>query len=305
MLDDPTGMSLHGAVDLSGLVRKNAAPSPGAPGGASSSETALVRDITEAQMADIVTLSQTVPVILEFYGQGHQPALGALVESFGGRLALATIDVATAPELVQGLQITGIPTVFAVIAGRPAPLFQGLPPEDDIRKVFTDVLSAAQQAGVTGRLDAEPQETTSDDPQEPQWLTAAHEALRANDFEAARAAYTAGLAGDPKNAEALSGLGRVDLLQRIHSSGKTPDAIRQDAADDPANQDAQFLVADLDVAGGHVEDALRRLLNLFADADDDDAKARIRGRLVELFDAVGPTHPAVISARQKLSSLLY
>lgn len=309
MAIDPQNMSLHGAVDLSGLVRKNTPPPPGQTPPGPAAENALVRDITEAQMSDIVTLSQSVPVILEFYGQGHQPALGPIVETFGGRLVLATIDVASSPELVQGLGISGIPTVFAIIQGRPAPLFQGIPEEDDVKRLFAEVLQVASQAGVTGRVEPPADADTPDDQDgaevgPPAWLTEAETALAANDFDAAHAAYTAGLATDSKNADALTGVARIGVLRRIYDSGKDADTIRQEAAQNPTALDQQFLVADLDVAGGHLDDALRRLLQLFAEADGDTRPA-IRERLVELFDAGGVSHPAVIAARQQLTSLLY
>jgi len=307
MAIEPSSMFLQGAVDLSGLVRKNAAPAPGHNPPPPATPDALVRDITEAQMAEIVTLSQTVPVIVEFYGQGQTPALGAIVESFGGRLVLATIDVATSPELVKGLGVSGIPTVFAIIQGRPAPLFQGIPPEEDIRRLFAEVLQVASQAGVTGQIDTDGQ--TSDDLEPtpdatPSWLTEATAALQVNDFDGALAAYTAGVAADPKNSEAVTGAARVELLRRVYDSGKDQDTIRREAADQPDSLEAQFLVADLDVAGGHLEDAFRRLLGLFAAADEETRKP-IRERLIELFEASGVTHPAVIGARQQLTSLLY
>lgn len=300
MAVDPPSMSLQGAVDLSALVKKHASPPP-----APNAQSGLVRDVTESSMSDIVALSHTVPVILEFYGQGHQPALGPVVESFGGRLVLATIDVATSPELVRGLQITGIPTVFAIIQGRPAPLFQGIPPEDDIKRLFAEVLQVASQAGVTGLVDtAAPAETDSEAASEPAWLQAARTALAANDVDAARAAYQEGLQANSRDALALQGLARVELLTRIAASGKSAEEIRTEAATHPTDPSAQFLVADLDVSGGHLDDAFRRLLAFFSEADPD-TKPLIRDHLVGLFDVAGTAHPAVISARQQLTSLLF
>jgi putative thioredoxin len=304
-MNNPTPMNLQGAIDLSGLVKKNAQTAASPHGQPTGGDVGVVRDITEVQMAEIVDLSHNVPIILEFYGQGHSPALGPIVESFGGRLVLATVDVATSPELAQGLGISGIPTVFAVIQGRPAPLFQGLPPDDDIKKLFVELLQVAAQAGVTGQLDVgtkeapEPSETT-----EPDWLTQANDALATNNFEAAMVAFEAGLAADPRNPEALTGAARVMLLRRIHESGKTHDTIRQDAATDTTTVEAQLLVADLDVAGGHVDDAFRRLLALFTQVPAED-EARVREHLVGLFDVVGQSHPSVLAARQKLASLLF
>lgn len=301
MAVNPSSMSLHGAVDLSGLVKKHSTPPQ-----TQAAQSGLVRDVTEASMGEVVALSQDVPVILEFYGQGHQPTLGPTVESFGGRLVLATIDVSTSPELVKGLGVTGIPTVFAIIQGRPAPLFQGMPPEDDVKKLFAEVLQVASQAGVSGIVDTQegPPGPDGEKPSEPAWLERAQSALSENDLDGARLAYQEGLSGDPRNQDALLGLAQVELLARIRSAGKTAEEIRADAAAHPTDDRAQFLVADLDLAGGHLEDAFRRLLGLFAEADAE-RRPSIRDHLVGLFDAVGASHPAVIAARSQLTSLLF
>ncbi|HEY6798998.1 MAG TPA: tetratricopeptide repeat protein, partial [Agromyces sp.] len=65
-----------------------------------------------------------------------------------------------------------------------------------------------------------------------------------------------------------------------------------------------FAVADLDVAGGHVEDAFGRLLELFAQLPADE-RAPVRERLLELFALVGDADPRVIRARGQLASLLF
>ncbi len=303
-MSDPTNMSLRGAVDLSGLVRKNTRPAaPGTPPAAQSG--GIVQDVTEAQMADIVALSNTVPVILEFYGQGHAPVLGPLVESYRGRLALATVDVQKAVELVRGLGVSGIPTVFVIVQGRPAPLFQGMPPEADVRRVLDEVLTVAAQAGVTGVLEVAA-EDSEHSPEEsiPSWKTDAEAALAGNDFERARLSYQRAAELDPRNLDAHSGLARVDLLQRLFVSGLDAQTIRSRAADNPHDLEAQLLVADLDVSGGHLDDAFRRLLDVFAAADGD-SREGIKSRLLELFDAAGSSHPAALRARQALASLLY
>lgn len=303
-MSDPKNMSLRGAVDLSGLLRKNARPAPStSPSPAPSSM--LVQDVTEAQMGEIVALSNSVPVILEFYGQGHAPALGPLIESYQGRLVLVTVDVARATELVRGLGVSGIPTVFAILQGRPAPLFQGMPPEADARKVLDEVLTVAAQAGVTGSVEVGPAEQQGgEEATVPTWRREAEEALSRNDFDAARASYQIAVDQDPKNHDALTGLAQVALLHRIHASGLDATTIRSRAADTPGDVEAQLMVADLDMAGGHLDDAFRRLLDLFAGADED-KREPIKARLIELFDAAGPSHPATLRARQALASLLY
>ena len=98
------------------------------------------------------------------------------------------------------------------------------------------------------------------------------------------------------------GLAQVGLMRRLGS--QSADSIRQAAASQPGDLDAQLLVADLDISGGHLDDAFARLLTLFPTLDAD-AKERVRTRMLEYFDIAGPTHPSVISARGKLTSLLY
>ena len=90
--------------------------------------------------------------------------------------------------------------------------------------------------------------------------------------------------------------------------GRTRDAdlaaARSAAADAPDDIDAQLLVADLDVSGGHVQDAFDRLLELVKRLDGDD-RERVRERLLELFTVVGATDPRVASARRALATALF
>ena len=301
-IPDP-GPSFAGAVDLSALVNKAQAKDQPAPAQAG----AWVRDISEAEMSQIVELSNTVPVILEIYGQGVTPQLGGLVEKYGGKLLLATLDIDKAPQLVQALQIQGVPTVLAIIQGRPAPLFQGQAPEHEIAPVFDEVLKVAAQQGVTGVLPAPeaPEDEAPEAPGEPPLspeLQRAEDALMANDLDGAEAAYRDILRTKPADADAKAGLARVALLQRIAQAN--PDQVRQQAAQAPGNVDAGLLVADLDVSGGHLEDAFARLLGLYPAASPDH-KERLRERLLEYFEMVGPAHPAVVPARAQLTSLMF
>ncbi|WP_348533922.1 tetratricopeptide repeat protein [Homoserinibacter gongjuensis] len=68
--------------------------------------------------------------------------------------------------------------------------------------------------------------------------------------------------------------------------------------------DAQLRVADLDMSGGHVDDAFGRLLDLFTGASQPD-RDRIRTRLLDYFEIAGADDPRVTAARARLASLLY
>jgi putative thioredoxin len=94
----------------------------------------------------------------------------------------------------------------------------------------------------------------------------------------------------------------AQLLQR--TQGVDLRAAREKAAADPADVDAQVMVADLDLLGGHVDDAFNRLIEVVrrtADADRDKA----RTHLIALFGAVGDADPRVQRARRDLASALF
>src|SRR5690606_41213561 len=102
--------------------------------------------------------------------------------------------------------------------------------------------------------------------------------------------------------EAKGGLAQAELLQRVR--GLDPQQTRQAAADNPKDVAAQLAAADLDMVGGHVEDAFGRLVSTVQrTAGEDRDTARLR--LLELFEVVGPEDPRVVSARGALARVLF
>jgi putative thioredoxin len=289
-------------VDLSGLVKKNQVPP--APSGAAA-QNSLVRDVDDRTVAALVELSKTVPVILEVYGGEVTPVLGPIIESYQGRFVLGTVRGESAPELVRALQVEGIPTVLALIAGQPVPLFKGIPSEPEVRAILDQVLGFAQENGVTGQVD--PAVTDDSDSGEvetplPPLHQEAFDALSRNDLPAAKAAYQKALAEAPADTDAAAGLAQVELLERVYALDA--DVTRRNAADHPENVDHALAVADLDVSGGHTEDAFVRLLGVFATASEED-RERIRERLLTYFTLVGQAAPEVKKARTQLASLMF
>jgi putative thioredoxin len=300
--DPRLGPALAGAVDLSGLVKKNQVPP--APSGAAA-QNSLVRDVDDRTVAALVELSKTVPVILEVYGGEVTPVLGPIIESYQGRFVLGTVRGDSAPELVRALQVEGIPTVLALIAGQPVPLFKGIPSEPEVRAILDQVLGFAEENGVTGQVD--PAVTDDSDSGEvetplPPLHQEAFDALSRNDLPAAKAAYQKALAEAPADTDAAAGLAQVELLERVYALDA--DKTRRNAADHPENVDHALAVADLDVSGGHTEDAFVRLLGVFASASEDD-RERIRERLLTYFTLVGQAAPEVKKARTQLASLMF
>jgi putative thioredoxin len=194
--------------------------------------------------------------------------------------------------------------VVALIAGQPVPLFTGAVPEQQVREVFDQLLQVAAQNGVTGSVDAGTEKPGAEpaEPPLPPLHAEAYAAIEAGDYARAADAYERALAENPGDEDARAGLGQVLLLQRVE--GVDAGAVRGAAAAAPRDVAAQLAVADLDVAGGHVEDAFGRLLDLFT-AVDGDERVAVRERLVELFGLVGDADPRVGDARRRLASLLF
>jgi putative thioredoxin len=226
------------------------------------------------------------------------------VVELGGRVVLAKVDVDANPQLSQAFRAQSIPMVVALVAGQPVPMFTGAVPEQQVREVFAQLLQLAAQNGVTGSVAVDgdaPQEEPAEPPLPPLHAEA-FAAIEEGDYARAITAYEKALAENPRDAEARAGLGQVRLLDRVQ--GVDLQAARAAAASAPQDVAAQFAVADLDLAGGHVEDAYGRLLDLFAQLPADE-RTPVRERLLELFALVGDADPRVIAARGRLASLLF
>ena len=298
------GANLRGAVDLSSLVR------PSAPAGDSPVPAGgVVRSATDATFSQVLDLSATVPVVVEFFGQGIEPSLGALIATYGGRIALATVERTTNPQLVQAFQVQQVPTVAAVVGGRPMQLFTGMLGEPELRNVFDQLLQLAAQNGVVGTIAAGEAEADAEPVAEPlpPHHQEAYDAISAGDFPTAIREYETAIAQNPRDQLAVAGLAQVSLLHRLDglSADKArADAVRSTAAEKPDDIDSQLAVADLDASGGHLDDAFARLLDLFPTLDAA-AKNRVRARVLEYFEITGAQDPRVIAARRRLTGLLY
>ncbi|MER5449623.1 tetratricopeptide repeat protein [Streptomyces sp. NPDC002764] len=324
----PRNMSMSGVVDLAAVkaaqeakekaeqARAEAARQGGGPGAVSPAD--LVIDVDEAGFErDVLQRSAEVPVVIDFWAEWCQPCkqlspvLERLAVEYNGRFLLAKIDVDANQMLMQQFGIQGIPAVFAVVAGQALPLFQGAAGEAQIRQTLDQLVQVAEQrfglTGLTVDPDAEPGGARPEPEEMPAGpydalLEAAVQALDSGDFSGAVQAYKNVLSDDPANPEAKLGLAQAELLQRVQ--GLDPQAVRRDAAEKPADARAQITAADLDLVGGHVEDAFGRLIETVRRTVGDDRDA-VRLRLLELFEVVGADDPRVAAARRALARALF
>jgi putative thioredoxin len=295
-----SGANLRGAVDLSSLVRP---PAPPAGAVAAATQGGAIRAASDASFTQVLDLSSVVPVVVEFYGQGIEPALAPIVRTYGGRLALATVDATANPQLVQAFQVQQVPTVAAVVAGRPIQLFAGVLTEPELRDVFEQLLQVAAQQNVTGSVEVgeEPSGEPAAPVEEPlpPHHQEAYDAISVGDFATAIKEYETAIAQNPRDQLAVAGLAQVSLLLRLESIDG--DAVRSAPADD---LESQLSAADLNVAAGALDEAFAGLLGIFTSLEGPN-KNRVRARLLEYFEIVGSDDPRVIAARRQLTNLLY
>ena len=316
--------SRPGAIDLSAL---KGAAGPGAarpapaggpaghaaqPGGGATSPYCVA--VTEQNFESVVETSRTAPLLLVFYSPTQMPEsvqladdLESLSGEFEGRFLAGRVDIDAVPQIAQLMQIPSIPLVVMIFDGRPMPLLQDVVPLEELRTALTQVMQQLTTQGITGRhqprtgpapVEGDEAEEVGGDPR----YAAAQDALGEGDIDTAVAEYQKLVDANPADAEAAAGLAMAKVLQRTR--GVDLQAAREAAAGAPDDGDAQTLVADLDMLGGHVDDAFNRLVDLIRRSAGDD-RNKAREHLLGLFGAVGNDDPRVMRGRQNLASALF
>jgi putative thioredoxin len=321
----PRDFSLYGAVDLgarqAAAQRRQQAAQSGsssAQSGAGSDGTSWVIDVTEQTFnTDVVERSRTTPVIMDLWAEWCEPCkqlspvLEKLAAAGGGQWLLAKVDVDANPQLSAALQVQSIPMVVAVIGGQLVDGFLGALPEAQVRQWIGQVLAAAAKMGLdvsdapapaAGADAADALGDTGDDDGMPAAYAEAREAMERSDFDAAAKAFEAELARSPADPVAKTGLAQVNLIRRVNSYDEA--AVRRDAAEHPADADAQAKVADIDLAAGQIDEAFDRLLGVIRRTSGDE-RDKARAHLVGMFEIFPPRDPRVSKARATLTTLLF
>ena len=324
-------MSMFGAVDLSSLSpRSTGGPAPSSAsaasaGGAGAARTAgtgaagavagdgaapgpLVVDVDAQNLREVAETSTRVPVVVVLHASRSQAStdlagqLQTLAQEYAGRFQLARVDVDAAPEVAQALQVAAVPTVVALIAGQPVPLFQGAIPADQLRELLDQLLELAARNGVTGSLAPQAADAEPVEPEETEVERAAREALERGDYAAAEKAYDHAIAQSPADADLKVARAQIRMLGRM--DGKDPRALLA-AADAPgAGVEDQLAGADAALALGDVNIALGRALEAVRSHSGEERETA-RLRLLELFDIIGSSAPEVTRARRQLATLLF
>jgi putative thioredoxin len=304
--------SRPGAVDLSALKSsasggQQPAAAPGTPAGG-----AYTVEITADNFQTEMQRSTQLPVALCFYSPQSPDSvelaqtLSRVGDELDGKVLVALLDVDANPQLAQSIGVPGVPLFAIALQGQLQPVAQQNLPEADVRGVLEQVVQSAVANGMTGRVEpragaeagAEDETEPAADPK----YAEADEAVASGDLDAAVAAYQRLLQESPGDDHARTGLARVQLVARTREIDA--DAARSAAADNPGDVEAQIRVADVDLLGGHVEDAFDRLVGTVRRVGGEE-RDRVRTHLLELFEIVGNDDPRVRTFRGRLASALF
>lgn len=304
-----TPFSARGAVDLGALAtaKQNQAKAEQA---LASAPAGVVIDVTaETFQAEVIDRSRQVPVVIDLWAtwcgpcKQLSPVLEKLAAEGGGRWVLAKVDVDAEQQIAAAFQVQSIPSVFAVIAGQPVPLFQGAYPEAQVRQIIDELLRVAAEQGVSGRIgggDEVPADVAVDDelaepPVDPRFEPA-YAAVEAGDWDAAERAYRTVLDATPGDVDAEAGLALVRLYRRTDGTPVVGDPTPGDVASLLAAADAAALVGEWAAALGWGVEAVR--------ASGGDDREAARARVLDYFLLAGDD-PAVPPARRALAAALF
>ena len=222
------------------------------------------------------------------------------------------------PFYLSGGLLAVLPALFALIAGRPMPLLQGLPGDDELKQltdeVIPKIIEAAAQSGVSGTApySGDPDSDAAKSAgatgavagaeQVPPEHAEAHRLAEEGDYAGAAAEYERVLESDPS--DALAARERAKALLLARSGAADVRDVRAAAAAAPDDVEAQLAVADIDMIGGQIQDAFDRLLDFLAAGHKADIE-QVRKRLLEYFAIPEPTDPRLTRARRRLATLMY
>ena len=291
----------------------------------SAAETAVIDTTTEGFLKDVIEESKRQPVLVDFWapwcGPCKQltPILEKAVKATKGKVRLAKMDIDKHPEIPGQMGIQSIPAVIAFANGQPVDGFMGALPESQVIAFLERVTKGKAS------------------PEEKDLLKEADAALVAGNATGAADLYGQLLKDDGGNVAALAGLARCyvqtgALDQAKQTIAMVPEAKRNDAAvaaaraaievaeqaksvgpidelekkvaADPFDYQARFdLAAALNAKGKRAEAADHLIAIVKRDRKWNEDGAR--KQLVQFFEAWGPTDPATIDGRKRLSSILF
>jgi putative thioredoxin len=315
------------------IIGQNLAASTGAIGSATLPDHEIIVDGDQSTfMTDVVDASRRVPVLVDFWatwcGPCKQltPTLEKVTRAAGGRLKLVKIDIDKNRGLVQqlvqmGLPLQSVPTVAAFWQGQIADLFQGALPESEVKRFAETLLKAAGGALPTTELLAEARAAAEEgnaeeaaglfsalleqEPESPEaWGGLIRALVAAGHDDQAHDALAQIPAKIAEHAEIAGARSALELAEEGRKARDQLASFEARLAANPADYQARYDLATALNAMDRREDAAEALLDIIRrDRGWNDGAARLQ--LLKFFEAWGFDDEVTMSARRKLSAMLF
>jgi len=287
--------------------------------------SAVVESSTQTFVVDVVESSMQQPVIVDFWAPWCEPCktlgptLEKIVNATQGKVKLVKVDIDQNQEIAQQMRIQSIPAVFAFKDGQPVDGFVGAQSESQVKSFVERLI---------GPIGPTPVE---------QAMEQAQQALEAQDFNGAANIYSQVLKHAPEEVAAIAGMVRsmlgmgdaagarevldavdeklatnseiegaraaLELAERSEESGDETELRTRLEADENDHQ-ARYDLAMAHYAQTRNEEAIDELLGIVRRERSWNEEAA-RAMLLQIFEALGPTHELTVGGRRKLSSILF
>jgi putative thioredoxin len=309
---------------LFGLGRGKESGQAGSQAKTETTSSLLIKDATTASFsADVIAESARQPVLVDFWAPWCEPCkqlapiLEKTVKAAGGKVKLVKMNIDEHPEIPGRLGVRSIPAVIAFQRGQPVDGFMGALPEREVkgfierlagpieddadRLAEAEALAAAGDGGGAAELYAAILAEKPGDPAAVAGL--AKFFIAAGEIESAKKVLASVAAGGERDTAIIAAKAALDLAEQAAAVGDSSE-LEQRIAANPEDHQARFDFAILLNAQNRREEAAAELLTIIKrdrSWNDDGA----RKQLLQFFDAWGPMDPATVSARKKLSTLLF
>ena len=278
-------------------------------------------------MAEVVEGSSKQPVIVQFWApwcgpcKQLSPILEKVVSVSGGKVKMVRINIDDNQQIAQQLRVQSVPTVYAFVDGQPVDGFTGAQPESTLTQ-FIEKISALGGAGADIAT----------------MLEAGNSAVEAQDFTGAMKTFQQVMDAEPESVGALAGLVRCMIGMKDHQAAREivdqlDDEFREkpemqaaitalELAERAAESAGDFGEAQASVEANPNDLQARQdlAMALYARGDNAGAMAQLlesiridrgwnedaaRLQLLEFFKTLGAANPDVMTARRRLSTLLF
>ncbi len=275
----------------------------------------LISTTDETFEVDVFERSKSGLVLVDFWAEwcapcrALAPTLEKLLAEFAGEFTLVKANTDQTQQAASHFRVSGIPAVFAVLEGEVVDSFQGVMPEDDIRKwidkqLANRVLMKAKSLVADEPGKAEPLllSLLEKSPNDAAAMVLLAEAYLHQDRDAECSAIIAKLEDRGFLEPAAEKLKAAFELKR--KSGLSVEDARAALAADPNNYALQFALAEALVGGQEYQAAFEICLSLVA-ADRKQTGEQARQLMVEVFRILPDESPLTSEYRRKLSMTLY